>query len=269
MVDFAFLDSGIGGLPYMFYLKEKSPESTCVYIADTKNFPYGEKSQNEIVECALFCVQKIIDNFNPKVIVIACNTMSVNVLDVLRKTYPNQLFVGTVPAIKLAAETTKNRCFGLLATNSTVNHPYNKKLKEDFAANCKIISRGDPELISFIEHKAYSATENEIEAACKPAVDFFREQGCDVIILGCTHFLNISTQIQKVAGKSIKVIDSKSGVIKRALEMCKKLESNKKIESSEKKSDLLFVTGGFTDEDRNKYEQLCLHHHLEFGGILQ
>lgn len=263
MVDFAFLDSGIGGLPYMFYLKEKSPESNCVYIADTKNFPYGEKSQEKIIECALECVKKIITKFSPKVIVIACNTMSVNVLDSFRKTYPEQLFVGTVPAIKLAAEVSKNHCIGLLATNSTVNHPYNKKLKEDFASDCKMISRGDPELISFIEHQVYKSTETEIEAACKPAVDFFRSQGCDVIILGCTHFLNISKHIQNVAGESIKVIDSKSGVIKRALNMCGK------IEPKGKSPDLLFVTGQFDEEEKNKYERLCLHYKLNFGGILQ
>ena len=84
MVDFAFVDSGTGGIPYLLHLKEKCPTAKCVYIGDTANFPYGEKSHEEIVNCVLDCTAKIIGSFNPKVIILACNTMSVNALDVVR-----------------------------------------------------------------------------------------------------------------------------------------------------------------------------------------
>ena len=83
MVDFAFLDSGTGGIPYLTYLLEKNPAASCVYIGDTANFPSGAKTHEEIVKCVLSITDRIIKSFNPRIIVIACNTMSVNTLDVL------------------------------------------------------------------------------------------------------------------------------------------------------------------------------------------
>ena len=263
MVDFAFVDSGTGGIPYLLHLKEKCPSAKCVYIGDTANFPYGEKSHEEIVNCVLDCTAKIISNFKPKVIIIACNTMSVNALDVLRSVYPDQLFVGTVPAIKVAAERSRNHCIGLMATNSTVNHPYNQDLKNHFAADCTMVTRGDPEFISFIEHKSFISSEAEIEAAYKPSVDFFRKKGCDVIILGCTHFLNISEQLKKAAAPDILIVDSREGVVNRALNIRGEITPEKNI------TDTLYVTGFSDKKDQKEYELICKKNNLLFGGILQ
>jgi glutamate racemase len=263
MVDFAFVDSGTGGIPYLLHLKEKCPTAKCVYIGDTANFPYGEKSHEEIVNCVLDCTAKIISSFNPKVIILACNTMSVNALDVLRSVYPDQLFVGTVPAIKVAAERSRNHCIGLMATNSTVNHPYNQDLKNHFAADCTMVTRGDPELISFIEHKSFISSEEEIEEACKPSVEFFRKKGCDVIILGCTHFLNISEQLKKAAAPDILIVDSREGVVNRALSIRGEITPEKDI------TDTLYVTGFSDKKDQKEYELICKKNNLLFGGILQ
>ena len=263
MVDFAFVDSGTGGIPYLLHLKEKCPTAKCVYIGDTANFPYGEKSHEEIVNCVLDCTAKIISSFNPKVIILACNTMSVNALDVVRSVYPDQLFVGTVPAIKVAAERSRNHCIGLMATNSTVNHPYNQDLKNHFAADCTMVTRGDPELISFIEHKSFISSEAEIEAACRPSVDFFRKKGCDVIILGCTHFLNISEQLKKAAAPDILIVDSREGGVNRALSIRGEITPEKDI------TDTLYVTGFSDKKDQKEYELICRKNNLLFGGILQ
>ena len=95
-VDFAFLDSGTGGIPYMLLLKEKSPERRCVYLGDTVHFPYGEKSFEEIVSCSSHAISQIIDRWNPRAVIIACNTISVTALDELRKLYPGLPIIGTV-----------------------------------------------------------------------------------------------------------------------------------------------------------------------------
>ena len=284
-VDFAFLDSGTGGIPYMNYLKQKCPGADCVYVADTKNFPYGQKSAEEIVNAVLSITQKIISKFNPNTIVIACNTMSVNALDAVRKAFPGVNFVGTVPAIKLAAGISKKRRIGLLATNSTVNHPYSQKLKADFAADCQLICRGDADLISFIEHESFTATKEQIKAAVTPAVDFFRKEDCDVIILGCTHFLNIASEIQEVCGPSIKVVDSKEGVVNHAIEISGVLGAeplgegvaenaeggrsegkafpSRKIVPSE-----LYITGFTEKKDENEYDVICKRFGLVFKNII-
>ena len=150
MTDFVFIDSGVGGIPYMMKLLEKKPDASCLYVADTANFPYGEKTHEEVVKCVSQLVKKIKSQFEPKVIVLACNTMSVNALEALRSEFSDVKFVGTVPAIKLAASVSKNRRIGLLATHATCENPYNIELKNKFASDCTIVNRADPQLISFI-----------------------------------------------------------------------------------------------------------------------
>ena len=135
-IDFAFLDSGTGGIPYMLALKKLLPRAKCVYLGDTAHFPYGQKSNQEVTACASEVIETIVRTWNPKAVVIACNTISVTSLEPLRKLFPDLPIVGTVPAVKLAAAVTKNKRIGLLATNATVNHPYCKKLADDFAGDC-------------------------------------------------------------------------------------------------------------------------------------
>ena len=281
-VDFVYLDSGTGGIPYLHHMKEVFPEANCVYVGDTANFPYGEKSHDEIVKADIEVCKKIIEKFNPKVIIIACNTMSVNALDVLRDVYPDTQFVGTVPAIKLAASISKKRVIGLLATNSTVNHPYNQDLKNHYASDCKMILRGDPELISFIEHDSFTATKEEIIDACRPAIDFFRKQGCDAVILGCTHFLNLKKEILEICSPDIQVVDSVEGVTNRALSLFKGVAgmcpaqgvAEKKVCEADTFGaqgafPLLYVTGFSDKKDEKEYDVICERYKLKFGGILK
>ena len=125
MTDFVFIDSGVGGIPYMTALLQKEPNASCVYVADNANFPYGEKTHEQVVSFVTNLVQKICDKFEPRVIVLACNTISVNALEAVRKEFSNVKFVGTVPAIKLAASVSKKKRIGLIATSSTCENPYN------------------------------------------------------------------------------------------------------------------------------------------------
>lgn len=272
MTDFAFLDSGTGGIPYLTYLRSLKPDADCVYIGDNANFPYGEKSHEQIVKCVVSAVEKIIARFDPRVIVIACNTMSVNTLDVLREIYPSKTFVGTVPAIKLASSVSKKRRIGLLATRSTVEHPYNIDLKNHFASDCELVLRADPDLISFIEHKSFTATEEECRKAIMPAVEFFEKENCDAIILGCTHFLNLAELFQKTTGDKIKIVDSRDGVAKRALSVLSELKKNEKISddinSTLSKIPELYVTGFSEQKDKEEYDVICSRCKMKWGGLL-
>ncbi len=216
-VDFAFLDSGTGGIPYMLSLKEKVPAASCVYLGDTAHFPYGQKTQKEVAAAAAQAVRLMQEKWNPKTLVVACNTISVTALDDLRALFPSLPIVGTVPAIKLAAKVTANKRVGLLATNATVSHPYSQKLIDDFASDCAVFKRGDPDLIDFIEKKLFTASREERMAAVRPAVDYFAANDCDTIILGCTHFTHIADDIQAAAGDKVRVIDSREGVANQAL----------------------------------------------------
>ena len=267
MTDFVFIDSGVGGIPYMTTLLQRSPGAKCVYVADTANFPYGVKSHEQVVACVIPLVEKIILRFKPAVIVLACNTISVNALEVLRRTFEGVLFVGTVPAIKLAASVSKKRSIGLLATKATCENPYNIELKNKFASDCRLINRADGELVSYIEHNAFTASRAECLEAVRPAVEFFRSQDCDVIILGCTHFLNFTDIFEEACGQDIKVVDSVDGVVRHALEVRKFITPDLPAVSGESDGAELFVTGLSDLEEKKQYDTLCKRFNINFREL--
>ena len=269
MTDFVFIDSGVGGIPYMTALLQKEPGASCVYVADNANFPYGEKTHDQVVACVVELVQKIIDKFSPRVIVVACNTISVNALEVLRQKFPQVQFVGTVPAIKLAASVSKNRCIGLLATAATCENPYNNELKKKFADDCTLVCRADGELVSFIEEKGFTASQTELEDAVRPAIDFFASKGCDAIILGCTHFLNLKDIFEKVA-QQIVIVDSVDGVVRQMIKVGALRQAQEpRIQAQEPricpKIPDLYATSD-NENDQAKYKNICSANKIAFGG---
>lgn len=296
-IDFAFLDSGTGGIPYMLALKEKRPSARCVYLGDSAHFPYGEKSGDEIIACAEEAVRTIITRWHPCAVVIACNTISVTALSALRRSFPDVPIVGTVPAIRLAARVSKNRRIGFLATNASVNHPYSAKLIADFAGDCTVFSRGDPDLVAFVEHRFFAAGKAERLAAVQPAVSYFAANGCDTIILGCTHFTHIAQDVKEAAGPGVQVVDSRDGVANQALRVespclaglphgnspaeglppqAGKLPPDTKFPLDTKfppdavlPPDMsFFVTACRTPADRAEYEALCAHSGIPWGGVI-
>ena len=277
-MNFAFLDSGTGGIPYMLRLKRLAPDATCAYLADTVHFPYGEKTVPEIIEYATAAVSRIINRWRPETIVVACNTISVSALASLRERFPFVPFIGTVPAIKLAASVTKNKKIGLLATNATVRDAYIRELEKGFASGCTIYSRGDADLVSFIERKLVTAGENEKMRAVKPALDYFAEKDCDTIVLGCTHFTHLADIMQKAAGKNVSVVDSRDGVARHAIEVhgdfinSKKESENIFTAAADFLSDVpdesFFVTGISDDKAKAYYRAFCKMLGIPFGGTL-
>ena len=268
-IQILFLDSGTGGLPYMLRLKQLAPEVRCVYIGDTANFPYGEKTLEEIERMARETTERAIKCFNPQIVVVACNTMSVAALKSLRASF-DLPFVGTVPAIKLAAKSTQNKKIGLLATRHTIEDPYTEDLIRQFAPDCKVFKRGDGELISFIEHHLFTASPSERLAAVAPAVEFFKTSGVDTVVLACTHFLHLFSEFETAIGKSINVIDSREGVAKQALRLLS--ESPKLEDFSRKIKDVpdmgVYVTSLKTESDEFEYKNWCRLSNVPFMGLL-
>lgn len=268
--DFGFLDSGTGGLSYMLYLKKFRPQCRCVYLADTRNFPYGEKTSEQIRDCAANAAETLMNLCSPRVIVIACNTMSVTALDSLRRRFAVP-FVGTVPAVKLAASLSETRRVGLLATRHTVSHPYTDKLIADFASDCAVIKRGDPELVEFVERRLFSASYEERLAAVMPAVDFFKAENVDTIILGCTHFIHLAEELQTAAGSSIRVIDSRDGVMKQALKLAAQdfsaAENAERISAPCVEDMSFYITGNADGDCTQKYQALAERLHIRYKTL--
>ncbi len=259
----AFLDSGIGGLPYLSQLKKLSPNMPCAYIADTANFPYGKKGHKQVIEAASSVVAKIISRLNPSTIVIACNTISVAALDSLRKSFGIPI-IGTVPAIKKAAAVSANKIIGFIATEGTVKDTYTTKLIADFASGCKMVFRAAPDLVREIEGGLIFASDEEKLAAVLSEVKPFMEGGADTVVLGCTHFLHLQETFCSALGKGIRVVDSLEGVVSQALRVSSSLPLNEE----EIAASSLFVTSPLPAEQREIYERCCKLYGLLWEGLL-
>ena len=233
-----FIDSGIGGLPYLEWLKTRLPEESFVYMADNKNFPFGTKEKEVLIDIMIESMAYLEKVYNPKAAVIACNTASVISLGSLRERFSFPI-IGVVPAIKPAAFLSASKRIGLMASNRTIEDSYTEKLIEDFASDCKVFKYVGTEIIDFIENSLYRADGDQILEIIKPATDFFRANEVDIVVLGCTHFLFLEKELQEALGVNIKLIDSREGV---GNQIIKVLNLNDLL-SDRKDKDYFLLTG--------------------------
>ena len=259
--NYVFLDSGIGGLPYFRYFHKKAPQASAAYVADLAHFPYGEKTREDVIKYALGVTEKIINRLDPAMVIVVCNTMSTAALDALRKHFSIP-FVGTVPAVKVAAEVSVNKCIGIIATARTINDPYLDKLIESFAVGCTIEKRADAELVAKIENGLITAPDEEKRKAVMPAIRQFKDAGVDTIGLACTHFLHLADTFIECAAPEIKVVDSLPGVVSHALDVLPPPSDMKAARSS------CYVTGEITERIDRLYRGYCELFDLDWKGSL-
>jgi glutamate racemase len=212
----AFLDSGVGGLPYAHFFRARNINEKIVYAADRANFPYGPRSRENVTGLAVSLVKKLIPRSNPKLIVVACNAISVSALDSLRENFPGIPVVGTVPAIKPAAVKSRKRCIGILGTQRTVEDPYIADLAAKYASGCTILKEAAPLLVEFVERSWLNSSSEERMLTVKPWVDKILANGADALVLSCTHFLLLKEEFLIAGGSELTVFDSVEGVIRKA-----------------------------------------------------
>jgi glutamate racemase len=210
-----FFDSGVGGLSVLQPLRELLPNAPIVYVADNAWFPYGERKETDIAARVPALLAPVVERFQPRLVVIACNTASTIALDTVRAALDLPV-VGTVPAIKPAAEMSKSRVIGVLGTQATVRQPYVDDLAARFAADCTVIRHGSPELVELAEAKlAGDAISVEaVRAAVQPMFDVERGADIDVIVLACTHFPLLGEEL-RAAFPGIMLVDGGPGIARR------------------------------------------------------
>ncbi|MBM4303565.1 MAG: glutamate racemase [Deltaproteobacteria bacterium] len=212
----AVLDSGVGGLSIFETISKSLPELSIVYACDNKNFPYGTKSQEKVLQCISELAKNVISQFSPSLLVIACNTASTIALDSLRKTISIPI-VGVVPAIKPAASISKTRVIGLLATPGTVQRPYTDQLVKDHAAHCLVIKVGSTKLVEMAEDKlrGISCNLETLRAELSPFFPEGKHSPIDTIVLGCTHFPLLLEELKNVIPKKVTWLDSSQAIAQR------------------------------------------------------
>ncbi|MBN1524752.1 MAG: glutamate racemase [Spirochaetales bacterium] len=206
-----FFDSGVGGLPYLASAQAALPGEHFIYAADRLHYPYGQKSVDEIRKNVLDSMAMILNRFPVKAAVIACNTASVVALDALRAQFSIP-FVGVVPAVKPAAQLTRNNRIGVLATPQTIKNDYLTALINDFANSCEVFRIPAPDLRDLVELHFFTATQTEKTRIVRLAVKEIKHADVDVVVLACTHFLFTFNELQQELGEGIHIIDSREGV---------------------------------------------------------
>ena len=202
-------DSGIGGTTTLKEIMKLLPKEDYLYYADSKNNPYGNKSDKELFQITSDIVDYLISN-DVKIIVIACNTATTKCIKELRKKYPKMLFVGTVPAIKVACDNNYNNTL-VLATPGTISSDLTKELVEqNKKENENIFLLPCDGLANAIEKKNDKLIDDLLNKYLTP----YKNKNIDAIVLGCTHYPLIKGKIQEFFKNAI-ILDGNIGVANR------------------------------------------------------
>ncbi|WP_241625739.1 glutamate racemase [Rosenbergiella epipactidis] len=214
------IDSGVGGLSVYDEIAKLLPTARYLYVFDNAGFPYGTKEESFIIERVVQITQQMADRYPINLAVIACNTASTITLPRLRDTFSFPV-IGVVPAIKPAAQLTRNGVVGLLATQGTIRREYTYELIKQFATDCQIEMLGASSLVELAERKLQrqDVSLNEVRAA---VMDWLKLPKIpDTIILGCTHFPLLKEELQQVFPSETIFVDSGIAVARRAVFLLK------------------------------------------------
>ncbi len=212
------MDSGLGGISVVRALRAARPGMALSYIADTAGFPYGKRSAVSIGTRARQIIQQATMAEEPGCVVLACNTLSTLCLEQLRAAFPFP-FVGTVPAIKVAAQASASKRFTLLATPNTAHSAYSTNLITQFAQGCVVDCYGAPNLAVYAERMLLGETIDvaTLRAELAPAFHDDARGKTDAIVLGCTHYPLILDQLRAAAAWPVQWVDSGEAIARRAL----------------------------------------------------
>lgn len=215
-----FFDSGLGGLTVLAKTRLLLPTALIIYAADYAAMPYGTKSEAELSARVPALLGRLVERYQPRLAVIACNTASTIALAHVRAALDLPI-VGTVPAIKPASDMTASGVIGILGTNATVRQPYVDDLSVKFANGKHVLRHGSPELVAAAEAKLHGFPVDP--GAIKSAVDGLRGQQhgerLDVVILACTHFPLLIDELREAFGPRVQFIDGAEGIARRVVSL--------------------------------------------------
>jgi glutamate racemase len=210
-------DSGIGGLTVVKAVQAALPAERIIYFGDTARVPYGPKSQITIRKYAADDTA-ILMRYQPKVIIVACNTVSALALDIVEKSCGKIPVIGVLKAgARLAVQVTKNNRVGVIGTQATVcSNAYACAINQ-LNPDIEVISQACPLFVplaeeGFVSHPATRLIAEQYLAG-------FRKQDIDTLVLGCTHYPILRKVIEETIGSNIRIIDSAEAVALRTREL--------------------------------------------------
>lgn len=237
-------DSGVGGLTVVKEIIRQLPGEDIIYFGDTARVPYGSKSPDTIRHFAMQNSRFLADE-QVKLIVVACNTVSSNAMDLLRRNFTLPFIDVLAPNAEIAARTTRNNRIGIIGTHATIESGSYERVIIELNSNAQIFAQPAPLLVplaeeGWTEHKSAQLILNEYLG---PLID----RDIDTLILGCTHYPLFEGLIREICGEGINVINSSRHTAQRVAE---NLKNNNNLSGNEK-GDITFC---LSDIPRNFYD---------------
>lgn len=215
MAKIGFFDSGVGGLTIWAEVLKSVSHADTVYLADSVNSPYGNKSRDQIIALCRKNTQWLI-NQGCGLIVVACNTATTQAIGILREEF-SVPFVGIEPAIKPAAFASKTRHIAVLATAGTLESDVFHKTKDAFTKDVKMDARVGEGLVAAIENGQLQT--NSFTDLLNSHLDVLITPSVDCLVLGCTHYPLFKKHIAKYIRQPLLIIDSGKAVANRVSEL--------------------------------------------------
>lgn len=215
-------DSGVGGLSVFREVKKLLPDREYIFLADQAHVPYGKKTQTELQNLSARITKFLLEK-EIGILVVACNTATCYALDYLRQMFKIPI-IGVVPALKPAAKITKNNKIAVMSTPATAKSAYLKDLAMKFAQNKEVMLLGCKGLEDAVETLDRKTIKTLLDKYTKEVCDF----GADTVVLGCTHYPFLKTQIKMRVGSKIRILDSGRAIAKRTKEILKGTGDNTK-----------------------------------------
>ena len=228
-------DSGVGGLSILDEALRQLPQHDYIYLADSANAPYGEKSSEWIAARSL-ALCKHLANKGCDAVVVACNTATAEAIKQIRAELSIPI-IGVEPGIKPAAMQSQNGIVGVLATEATLKSDKFNALLATLPDHCRFIKQSGAGLVPLIEAgKANSAeTLDLLGKHLEPILD----AGSDTLVLGCTHYPFLGKSIRKLLGETITLIDTSDAVVRQ---LGRQLEILDLISDSEGRGSVAFIS---------------------------
>lgn len=202
-------DSGVGGLSVLREIRARLPNETLFYLADSGHVPYGEKSP-EFIRARCRSIAAFLLERGAKALVLACNTATAAGIAELRELYPHLPLVGMEPAVKPAARATRSGVVGVLATTGTLKSAKFAALLDRFASDVRVVTQPCPGLVECVE--AGELDTPQTRALLERFVQPLLEQGCDTLILGCTHYPFIKPLLLQMLPPTVALVDTGAAV---------------------------------------------------------
>jgi len=199
-------DSGVGGLSILGEIQANLPGCDLIYASDNAAFPYGTKTEAELVGR----VDRVLHQ------ILACNSASTLALPHIRAHFDHPI-VGVVPAVKPAAAHSQSKVIGLLATPGTLARSYTQDLITQFAGGCHLIQLGSSELVQLAEQKLRGRppTAGQLHRILAPMARDRRYPEMDHLVLACTHFPLLRKELSQYLGGGVQLIDSGPAIARR------------------------------------------------------